>query len=112
MIDCQLSEDLQRDIMKMTGHKSKEGISSRALRFDDHGSLHVIGYDSEGKKIDDCALRNTNLVVVPDSNALDKSLEEHKVMTEHSKALNKLANAILIGLVAVALCILVVSLKY
>lgn len=110
MIDVQLSDKLQQDILDFTGHKSKDGVDTRSLKFDDRGTLHVLGYDADGKRIDDCALRNVKFSVVPEERALEKSLVEAQAKTKKSNNLNILFYGI-IGVLGVAVigCLLIMA---
>lgn len=95
MIECQLSDKLQQDIYNMTGHTAKEDVDSKSLKFDDRGNLHIVGY-KDGKRIDDCVVKNPSVSIIPEDRNFEKSLMEAQEMTRQTKIKNNIANGILV----------------
>lgn len=111
MIECQLSDKLQQDILTMTGHTVKDDVDNQILKFDDRGTLHILGYDKEGKRIDDCALKNSSVSYVPEERNLEKSLSEAKDKTLLSKRKSNIANVFLILLGVITIVCLITLLR-
>lgn len=109
MINIELSDSLQRDLTEMMGHNVKDDVRERHLKFDDRGTLHVLGYDEEGKRIDDLAVRETKFHAVERAFSTE-SFEEAKAKTAQTKQVATIANVLLIVVGIITLgCLYVVS---
>lgn len=57
MIDMELSDDLMTQLEIVNNTQKKPEVSSTIAKFDDTGTLHVKGYDEDGKPIQDMAFK-------------------------------------------------------
>lgn len=68
-VRLELSPEIEKSLAEMEGYSRANDSKSHALKFDDYGSMHIIDYDEEDKKLQDYTLNeklHKSKVKVPD----------------------------------------------
>lgn len=108
-VTLEFAPEVEQALNISEGYVRSEESKSHALKFDDQGSVHLVDYDDNGKKIQDYVMGNKNKIEVPEGRE-QEFLDEIKAYKKSSRISNILFYT-LVGILGLGMIIAILVLK-